>query len=157
MSTGPIPELPCACATVRRAARVLTQLYAQEFEGLLEGTQYSLLAAVNCSPGINQATLAGILALGKTTLSRNLGLMKRRRWVTSVAGKDRREQGLRITAEGLRLLESARPAWRRAQDRLKNALGGAAWKHMFAVVDNIARAAGQAQQTSSGARRSQAK
>ena len=146
MSLEQIPELACACATVRRAARVLTQLYAEEFDGQMEGTQFSLLALVNRKPGISQTAVASMLALDKTTLSRNLNLMKRRRWVTAIAGKDRRERGLQITAEGLRLLEATRPSWQRAQDRLKKALGGAEWKRMFEVADHVTRVAWQAQQ-----------
>ena len=157
MSTEHLPELACACATVRRAARVLTQLYAEEFDGQLEGTQFTLLALVKRAPGISQAALASMLALDKTTLSHNLNLIKRRRWVTAVAGKDRRERGLRITADGLWLLEAARPAWQRAQDRLKKALGGAGWEQMFEVVDNVTRVAAQAQQTLPGAKGNRAK
>ena len=147
MPLQPMAELPCACATVRRAARVLTQLYAEEFDGVLEGTQFSVLAIINRSPGITQATLGSMLALDKTTLSRNLNLMKRRRWLTAIPGKDRRERGLRITAEGLRLVEAARPGWQRAQDRLKKALGVAGWRRMFEVADHVTTVALRAQQT----------
>ena len=31
-----LPDIECACATVRRAARLVTQLYDEELEGRLE-------------------------------------------------------------------------------------------------------------------------
>ena len=40
MSTEILPDIECACATVRRAARLVTQLYDEEFRGISK--QHSL-------------------------------------------------------------------------------------------------------------------
>jgi DNA-binding MarR family transcriptional regulator len=141
MTEESVPEILCACAAVRRAARVLTQLYADEFDGVIEVTQYSILAIVNRMPGISQAQLANHLALDETTLSRNLGLIKRQGWISALAGRDRRKRGLTITPEGLLLLNAARPAWKRSQARLKKALGRDDWNHLLTAVDNVTRVA----------------
>jgi DNA-binding MarR family transcriptional regulator len=133
----PVPDLACACATLRRAARAVTHLYADELQGLLEGTQYALLAVLNSWPGQNQATLGRILVLDKTTLSRNLALMKRRGWIEPAATGDRRERGFHLTSAGARLLKSARPAWERAQRRLLMALGETGWRALFSVANSV--------------------
>ena len=134
-----IPDLACACATLRRAARAVSHFYAEEFDGLLEGPQFSLLAVLNRRPGISQITLAGILILDKTTLSRNLGLMRRKGWIELTVTDDKRERGFELTASGHALLKIARPRWQRAQERLRAALGETEWARMFGVANSVTR------------------
>ena len=136
-----IPDLQCACATLRRAARAVSQLYADEFHGLLEGTQFSLLALLNKQPGTNQSTLGQILMLDKTTLSRNLNLMKRKGWVEPAPVDDKRERGFQLSASGSELLEKAKPAWLRAQARLQSAMGDEEWTRMFGVANSVTKTA----------------
>ncbi len=134
-----IPDLACACATLRRAARAVSHFYAEEFHGLLEGPQFSVLAVLNRRPGISQITLAGILVLDKTTLSRNLSLMKRKGWIQLAVTDDKRERGFELTPSGHKLLNVAHPRWQRAQDRLRAALGDAEWARMFGVANSVTR------------------
>ena len=117
----------------------MSHFYAEEFDGLLEGSQFSLLAVLNRRPGISQITLAGILILDKTTLSRNLSLMKRKGWIQLTATDDKRERGFELTASGHKLLHIARPRWQRAQDRLLAALGETEWERMFGVANSVTR------------------
>ena len=136
-----IPGLLCAAATLRRTTRAVAHLYAEEFGGLVDGPQFSLLALINRSPGTNQSALGRILILDKTTLSRNLRLMQRQGWVEPVASGDKRERGFQLTADGSRLLKRARPAWQRAQNRLQSALGPAGWTRLFKVANSVTRIA----------------
>ena len=140
-----IPDLPCACATLRRAARAVSQIYGEEFGELLEGPQFSLLALLHRQAGVSQTTLGRILILDKTTLSRSLSLMKRKGWIEPAPGEDKRERGFQLTPTGKQLLQRARPAWKRAQNRLHAALGEAQWTRMFGVANSVARVAWQAQ------------
>ena len=138
-----IPDLPCACATLRRAARTVTQIYAEEFQGMLEGPQFSLLNIMAKRPGISQTGVANILLLDKTTLSRNLSVMKRNGWIERVETDDRREHGFQLTARGTEMLEQGWPAWQRAQKRLKVALGLRDWQQLFDVANTVTRTAWQ--------------
>src|SRR5580704_11887816 len=87
-----LPDIHCACAGIRRAARLVTQLYSHEMGWNAEPAQFSLLSALERHPGARQAPLGRALGLDKTTLSRNLKLMQRNGWVEAVPGKDRRER-----------------------------------------------------------------
>ncbi len=136
-----IPDLPCACATLRRAARAVTQIYADEFQGMLEGSQFSLLNVLAKRPGIRQTDIAQILLLDKTTLSRNLSVMKRNGWLERVETDDRRERGFQLTVRGTEILEQGRPAWQRAQKRLRVALGSSDWQQLFEVANTVTRTA----------------
>src|SRR6266851_5238614 len=97
MSTEILPDIGCACASVRRAARLVTQLYDEEFRGHLEASQFALLSAIERQPGCNQSMLARALGLDKTTLSRNLSVLARRDWIERQEATDQRERGFRLT------------------------------------------------------------
>ena len=69
-------DFPCACATARRAARALTQLYDGHLRASeIEATQFSLLALLSSLGPCHQAVIGERFALDKTTLSRNLKLL----------------------------------------------------------------------------------
>jgi DNA-binding MarR family transcriptional regulator len=144
MSTEILPDIECACATVRRAARLVTQLYDEEFRGRLEASQFALLSAIERHPGRNQSLFAEVLSLDKTTLSRNLSVLARRGWIERQVAADQRERGVRLTPAGRGLLKTARPAWNRAQGRLRSAMTGEQWDQMrqaFRVLTNASRQA----------------
>jgi DNA-binding MarR family transcriptional regulator len=140
-SGAALPEMECACATVRRAARLVTQLYDEELRPHLQASQFALLLALEMRPGCNQSALARALAFDKTTISRNLGLMEKNGWIEYAAAGDRRERGFRLTASGRKLLVAARPGWQRAQNRLRSAMAGEQWEAMWRAFRNLTNAA----------------
>ena len=129
-----LPEIECACATVRRAARLLTQLYDEELRESVQASQFALLSALEKRPGCNQAILSRALAFDKTTLSRNLSLMQKKGWIRVAAAEDRRERGFCLTAAGKKLLE-------RAQNRLRSAMTSQQWDSMWQVLRYVTDAA----------------
>ncbi len=137
--------LPCACANLRRAARAVTQLYD---EGLrdsgLRSTQFTLLQVLSIAGRISQGRLGDLLSLDSTTLTRTLRPLVGKGWVRSVAGVDRRERLYQLTPEGRRELERARPAWARAQERLRKVLGDASFERLQSALLEVAEAARQA-------------
>lgn len=137
----PLPDLGCACANLRRAARLVTQLYSREMGAGLEPTQFSLLTALAQSRVAGQSALGRVLGLDKTTLSRNLKVMLRHGWVEPAASEDRRERGYRLTPEGEQRLASSQPGWQRAQRRLRAALPPDDWEQVQSVFGRVAEAA----------------
>jgi DNA-binding MarR family transcriptional regulator len=138
-SRTPAVRLPCACANLRRAARVVTQFYDEALRpGGLRATQFTLLQALKLAPGISQKGLARLLGMDSTTLTRTLSLLRRRGWLRAEAGNDRRELHLALTPSGQREYNRVLPYWRSAQKRLRQAFGEANWNQ---VVDAAVRAA----------------
>jgi DNA-binding MarR family transcriptional regulator len=132
----------CALASTRRAARLLTQLYDSYLAKYgIEAGQFALLMMLDAIADRGQAALARMLGMDKTTLSRNLKVLKQRGWVESEVGSDARRRELRLTVEGRAMLDSARPGWRRAQDSFKRALGEPDWATMMATMETVAQAA----------------
>jgi DNA-binding MarR family transcriptional regulator len=138
-----LPDIGCACASVRRAARLVTQLYDEEFRGHLEASQFALLSAIEHQSDCNQSILANALGMDKTTLSRNLRLLATKGWIERQTATDQRERGFRLTPAGRRLLKTARPGWRRAQARLRSAMTDEQWEQMRQAFRNLTNAAHQ--------------
>jgi DNA-binding MarR family transcriptional regulator len=141
---GDLPEIECACATVRRVSRLLTQLYDEELRPELQASQFALLSVLERRPGCNQSMIARALAFDKTTVSRNLSLMERKGWIEYVEAGDLRERGFHLTTAGEQLLLAARPGWRRAQNRLQSAMSSEQWDAMWNVFRNVTNAANRA-------------
>jgi DNA-binding MarR family transcriptional regulator len=126
-----IVQLPCACANLRRADRVVSQYYEAALRPSgLRITQFTLLQALQLASGISQKQLGALLQIDSTTLTRTLAPLRKKGWLRSAAGTDRRELRLSLTAAGKQAYERALPDWRRAQKGLRKALGKANWNHL---------------------------
>ena len=141
-----LPDLDCACATIRRTARLVTQLYSQEMGPNIEPPQFALLSAFQYRPGIGQTQLARALGLDKTTLSRNLRLMQRNGWITPAEDSPNKgdRKGYGLTPEGERILAETRPGWMRAQEKLRSALVAGEWDTTLKTFGQVAQAARKA-------------
>ena len=89
------------------------------------------------------AQLGAVSVHDETTLTRNLRPLVDAGWVAVRAGEDRREKWLRITAGGVAALKRARPAWERAQHRMRSLLPEAVWQNLMAVLPDVARLAAE--------------
>ena len=137
----PLMELPCFAANLRRAERAVSRLYASEIrKSGLEPTQFTLLTALARVEEARQGQLADRLAVDSTTLTRTLGRLEERGWVTSRRGDDRRERWFRITPSGSKRLESAIPHWEAAQRRMRRSLGSD-WSPLLKRLVRVTRAA----------------
>ncbi len=141
-SADSLPPLPCACASLRRAARAVTQLYDDELRPTgLNTAQFTLLKVLAGGGPVTQGGLGSVLAIDSTTLSRTLRPLEARGWITCAPGKDRRERRIELTGTGRGTLAGAAPAWERAQRRLRSRLGEGRWATLLA---DLARVAGLA-------------
>ena len=125
-------RLPCAGANLRRAARMVTQFYDSVLRPSgLRLAQFTLLQALHLAPGISQKQMAGLLGIDTTTLTRTLAYLRRKRWLRSRTGSDRRELRLFLTSAGRREFKRVVPYWQSAQKRLRQALGHAHWEQLL--------------------------
>lgn len=137
-----LPPLPCGCATLRRAARAVTQLYDEALRPVdIRITQFTILQVLDRVGTITQGGLGEVLAMDSTTLSRTLKLLERGGGIVSIPGKDRRERHLQLTRKGRKQLERALPLWEEVQSRLQKSLGQSGWAQLVKVLDQTASAA----------------
>jgi len=88
-----LAELGCACANSRRVARMLTQLYDRHLQGSgIEAPQFALMATLDAHGPCTQTTLGRHHGMDKTTVSRNVGMLRRNGWIARSPALDRRER-----------------------------------------------------------------
>ena len=135
--------LPCACATLRRATRAVTQMYSKALKHTGLGiTQLTVLRILKDKGETMQQELGELLAVDSTTLTRTLKPMETTGLIASRPGEnDRREKYFRITSLGVRKIESTLSSWKKVQSELKTALGDEAWDRLFRAADRATAAA----------------
>ena len=130
----------CACNTLRKTARAVTQLYDEVLKPSgLRATQFSLLAVVTRAGAATMAELADALVMDRTTLTRNLKPLKARGLIQSVESEDRRERRIAVTDAGRRALVQAVPLWRKAQEKVAGGLGKGRWAGMMRDLNAAVR------------------
>jgi DNA-binding MarR family transcriptional regulator len=104
---------------LRRAQQISVSIFHDELQGALTPVQYALLRTLAARPGIDQVTLAGLVAIDTSTGAsvcarlEEKGLLERK-----VIPHNRRQRALTITPEGASLLKHLDPAVHRLRERL---------------------------------------
>jgi DNA-binding MarR family transcriptional regulator len=114
----------CLCLHLQRAARVVARKFDEVFRplGITQG-QFSLLMSLNRPEPPTLGSVAGLLAMDRTTLTANLKPLERRGLVRiKVDDEDRRSRRLALTADGRALLAEATPIWKRHHAALERQL-----------------------------------
>jgi DNA-binding MarR family transcriptional regulator len=129
------------CATLRRASRVLTQLYEEALRPAgLRATQFTILQALSLTGEVLQGELGRILAIDSTTLTRTLEIMDRRGWIAKRQGKDKRERWLSLTKSGRAQFRHALPHWEKVQAQARGKLGGEGWDRLLKFANEVTNA-----------------
>lgn len=125
------PSGICVCASLRKTARAVSQLYDDYLRPSgLRVTQFALLGALARGRAMTVGELATAMVMDRTTLTRNLRLVEREGWIRTSAGKDRRQRLVEITPAGRKVWESAIPHWRAAQRHMLDGIGSEAWPRL---------------------------
>ena len=133
---------PCLCSTLRQATRAVSRLYDEELRGVgLRTTQLALLRRLSRTGEVRQRDLGGLTSLDETTLTRNLRPLIDAGWVAIRPGEDRREKFISLTDAGAAKLQEARPAWERAQERLRSRLPEGTWSSLQDLLPELTRLA----------------
>jgi DNA-binding MarR family transcriptional regulator len=114
---------------VARLHRIIARVYDQALQtvGLSLPQMEILTALISATGSVRPAALAGRLMLERSSVSRNLALMKTRGWVTVVeTSPTGRAMSVTITDTGVAAFTSASSAWRGAQTSAAAMLGPAA-------------------------------
>jgi DNA-binding MarR family transcriptional regulator len=113
-------DTPCACITLRRAARAVTAAYdAALAPSGLRITQFSILRRLARLGPLPVTRLAAEAALDRSTMGRNLNPLERRGLVRiKVGNADQRERIAYLTAAGEAAIAAALPHWRKTQKQI---------------------------------------
>jgi len=109
----------CKCFKVRRASRLTTQLYDRKLKPLgLKITQFSILSFIATSGKKNLVALADELFMDRTTLTRGLNILMKRKLIRNINNKDLRKRVVVLTNDGEEILEKAIPLWLEAEEEV---------------------------------------
>ena len=113
----------------RRFQQIAVAVFHAEVEAAgydLTPVQYAALTTVGMQPGIDQATLAGLIAYDRTTITGVVDRLAQKGLLVRHASRtDRRAHALRITNEGRRALDGIEPAVEAAQRTILRGLSKA--------------------------------
>lgn len=130
----------CICLNLRRGARRVTQRYDDVLRpARLKVTQFTLLAALDKLGRTTVQPLAELMAMDRTTLTRNLAVLEKRGWVEVQRGTaDRREHWIRVLPLGKSALKRAQPLWQEAQKQALAMLGSAGAERLVRLTQSLA-------------------
>lgn len=110
----------------RRFHQIAVAIFHAEVEAVgsdLTPVQYAALAKIRTEPGLDQATLAGLVAQDRATICGVVDRLVEKGLVARTVNKeDRRARVLHVTAAGRRILAHIEPAVEATQSRLLSGL-----------------------------------
>jgi DNA-binding MarR family transcriptional regulator len=128
-------EQSCLGVRVGRLHRLVTRRFEQALRshGLSISQLEILSSLLLVGRAAKPADLSRLLAVERSTMSRNLAVMKRRGLVeTTQTSATGRSQSFDITSDGISALAAAESAWEDAQERVRETLGPEASR----ILDN---------------------
>ena len=129
----------CVCNKTRTAARVVTRLYDEALRPVrLRATQFALLVALGDEGAMSIAALAKLMAMDRSTLTRNLRPLETGGLVARGDEGWRRSKSVEITAKGRGQLRQGLPFWESAQSEVLRRLGPANWSRVQTGLELLA-------------------
>ncbi|MGO1081269.1 MarR family winged helix-turn-helix transcriptional regulator [Inquilinus sp. CA228] len=129
---------------IRRVQQISVSLFAARMaEGGLDLTsvQFAALVILRDRPGLDQQTLAGLIAYDRVTIGGVVDRLVQKGFVLrEVSPSDRRARVLMLSAEGVRILDLARPWVDRVQDDIVEFLSQEERENFVALLGKIASA-----------------
>jgi MarR family transcriptional regulator, temperature-dependent positive regulator of motility len=129
---------------IRRLHQISVSIFASETGGAgfdLTPVQYATLAALEEFPGIDQATLAGVIAYDRVTIGGVISRLEARGYLErTVCETDKRARTLRLTERGEALLRTIWPSVRRAQDQILEGLESEEREAFIALLEKLTEA-----------------
>ena len=116
----------CLCASMRQSSRNMSQIYNKHLKASgekINANQVSILVTISQVDDGSINKISNLLNMERTTLTRNLNVLKKAGWVKSNNGLDGRFTYINLTAKGNKVLSKIFPHWRKAQEQVKKILG----------------------------------
>lgn len=104
---------------IRRCNQIVVGMFLEDTKRFrVTPIQFAILNAVDACPGTEQVTLAGLVAIDRSTIGNVVYRLEKRGLLRREADpKDRRIKRIFLAAKGAELLRAVIPAIKRSQDR----------------------------------------
>lgn len=128
---------------IRRLNQIAVAVFTAQTKAAgfdLTPVQYAALASLRDHPGVDQATLAGLIAYDRVTIGGVISRLETRGYVArKVRDDDRRARILTLTERGESLLTTIMPAVRAAQDQMLAGLDDAEKDQFMRLMTRLTR------------------
>lgn len=136
---------PCACTTLRKAARAVGRVYDEALAGRgMTTAQFAILRHVARGGSVPLSRLADSLVMDRTSLYRALAPVEARGWVAVAAGPGKAKLAS-LTPEGRAALDNAEGDWEAVQTRIIGTMGAENWAGLEAGLKALTALAQEAQ------------
>ncbi len=139
-SFAEVSQVPQSCMGmhIRRASRILTQLYNDALRPLgLVSSQFTLLVAIHLMGNPSVTDLADQLCADQTTLTRNLKVLEKKGLIGLEVGTDRRVRLVSLTDAGHETIVQALPLWKQVQADLADRVDLQKWQDLLAFLADL--------------------
>lgn len=128
----------CAGFNLRRASRAVTQHFDRALAPVgLRSTQFTILGALAWAGSVSTNRLAEGLVMDRTTLTRNLKLLREAGLIEARPSVVGRQIQFGLTGAGREQLALAIPHWQVAQDGIVDAFGASSWPGMVQELGRL--------------------
>jgi DNA-binding MarR family transcriptional regulator len=129
----------CASFNFRRTTRAVTKLFDLALEGAgIRSTQFTILVGIAKTQPVSMGSLADVLALDPTTLTRSLRPLQQDGLLEISDRAAMRQRFITLTHKGERTLAKAVPKWRKVQKHFVNAVGERYWSEFRGELERLA-------------------
>jgi len=133
----------CVCGNLRKASRSITQFYDKLLAPSgITITQLALLRTISIGNSSTISKLSKDMYIDRTTLTRNLDLLKKQDLIKIESSSDKRKRIVTMTNRGKAQMTKALPLWERAQGTIIEKFGKGNWREIntgLNEISNIAR------------------
>jgi DNA-binding MarR family transcriptional regulator len=114
----------CVAIRVRFVSRVITNLYERALKPLdIKISQVTILVLLSVRGESSPGDIGRILQMEKSTVSRNVGRMRKKGWLEITNRDGRLSQVVTVTPKGRKLLTAFHAKWAKAQKAACELLG----------------------------------
>lgn len=114
----------CLGNRIGRLHRIISRRFDQKMRPVgLSLPQLEVLAVLMMRRSVTPSTIAEALAIERSTVSRNVALMRSNGWIETDSTPTGRTKTVSITTSGTEMFASANDAWGEAQSEVMNLLG----------------------------------
>jgi DNA-binding MarR family transcriptional regulator len=134
-------ELPCACATLRKASRSISRVYdAALAKGGLTSAQLPILRAISRQPWLPLSQLAAVMVMERTSLYRTLVPMIDSGWIAVKGSRvgEGRAKRVSLTCKGQTVTAAANVHWEVVQTRIVKTFGTKRWESLQQDIAELA-------------------
>jgi DNA-binding MarR family transcriptional regulator len=130
----------CASLNFRRTSRIVTRMYDTLMqESGVRSTQFAILVGIAKLQPVAMGTLAKVLMLDSSTLTRSLRLLQKERMIEISKRSQMRRRFLKLTHSGQKALQRSLPLWRAAHERFLAEVGADYWLKLRDELETIAK------------------